>query len=50
MTSNELSLNVLSEDERAEIEANIVDFALEKFFNNVLDCLSVNENEKCFRL
>ncbi len=50
MTSNELSLNFLSEDERAEIESNVVDLALEKFFNNVLDCMSIKEDEFCFRL
>ncbi len=49
MINNEKSLNFLSEEEIAEIESNVVDLALEKFFDNVLECVLIKEEDFCFR-
>ena len=40
-------MNDLLREERAETETSM-DLALEKFFNNVLDCIIIDENT--FRL
>ena len=34
----------LTEEERAKIKLNSMDTALEQFFNNVLECIVIDEN------
>ena len=42
-------MNEFLRDDCAECEAKI-DLALEQFFNNILDCIIVETNEKIFKL
>ena len=37
-------MKYLTEEERAKIELNSMDSALEQFFNNVLECIVIDEN------
>ena len=37
-------MKYLTEEERAKIELNSMDTALEQFFNNVLECIVIDEN------
>ena len=42
-------MNESLREDRAELESKM-DLALEKFFNNVLECILVDENSDVFRL
>ena len=42
-------MNEFLGEERAEIETKM-DLALEKFFNNVLDCIILEDNDVIYRL
>ncbi len=33
-------------EERADMDSNAMDLALEQFFNNVLECINLEEDEK----
>lgn len=47
MISNNYMISSLNMEEFADMESISMDLALEKFFNNVLECINVDEDVFC---
>lgn len=47
MTSNNYMISSLNIEEFADMESVSMDLALEKFFNNVLECITVDDEFFC---
>lgn len=47
MISNNYMISSLNMEEFADMESISMDLALEKFFNNVLECITVDEDVFC---
>ena len=47
MISNNYMISSLNMEEFADMESISMDLALEKFFNNVLECIIVDEDVFC---
>lgn len=47
MISNNYMISSLNIEEFADMESVSMDFALEKFFNNVLECITVDDEFFC---
>lgn len=47
MTSNNYMISSLNMEEFADMESVSMDLALEQFFNNVLECIIIDEDVFC---